>query len=134
MPATNIGNYYHPIPDNRVSLLGKYIFRLITVFMISPYGPKSFLFGTAQFSFEPGGTVNYDYIVTNSINSLAQHVFPMAHTLTLVEPIWPMLQNVSKTLTHPNNEHHQSKIIINSIIIINIIVSLVSMILLHNTY
>ena len=88
----------------------------------------SFLFGTAQFSFEPDGTVNCDYIVTNSIYSLAQHVFPMAYTLTLVEPIWPMLQNVSKPLTHPNNKHHQNKIIINSIIIIHIIVS---MILLH---
>ena len=31
--------------------------------------------------------------------SLAQDVFPMAHTLTIVEPIWPMLQNISKTLT-----------------------------------
>ena len=34
-------------------------------------GPKSFLFGTAQFPlFGPDGAVNYDYIVTNSINSL----------------------------------------------------------------
>ena len=32
-------------------------------------GPKSFLFGTAQFSLWASGTVNYDYIVTNSINS-----------------------------------------------------------------
>ena len=30
---------------------------------------------------------------------LAQEVFLMAHTLTIVEPIWPMLQNVLKTLT-----------------------------------
>ena len=29
---------------------------------------------------------------------LAQDVFPMAHTLTIVEPIWPMLQKVSKTM------------------------------------
>ena len=28
---------------------------------------------------------------------LAQDVFPMAHTLTIVEPIWPMFQNLSKT-------------------------------------
>ena len=33
-------------------------------------GPKSFLFGTAQFSLWASGAVNYDYIVTNSINSL----------------------------------------------------------------
>ena len=33
-------------------------------------GPKSFLFGTAQFSLWASGTVNYDYIVTNSIKSL----------------------------------------------------------------
>ena len=43
----------------------------------------SILFGTAQFSLWASGTVNYDYIVTNSINSLllAQDVFSMAHTL-----------------------------------------------------
>ena len=33
-------------------------------------GPKSFLFGTAQFSPWASGAVNYDYIVTNSINSV----------------------------------------------------------------
>ena len=33
-------------------------------------GPKSFLFGTAQFSLWASGAVIYDYIVTNSINSL----------------------------------------------------------------
>ena len=33
-------------------------------------GPKSFLFGTVQFSLWASGTVNYDYVVTNSINSL----------------------------------------------------------------
>ena len=32
--------------------------------------PKSFLFGTAHFSFCASGAVNYDYIFTNSINSL----------------------------------------------------------------
>ena len=56
--------------------------------------------------FGPDDTVNYDYIITNtcSINYLAQdvhvHVFPMVHTLTIVEPIWPMLQNLSKTLVY----------------------------------
>ena len=33
-------------------------------------GPKSLLFGTAQFSLWASGTINYDYILTNSINSL----------------------------------------------------------------
>ena len=42
--------------------------------------------------FWPDGAVNYDYIVhvTNSINTLligsSQDVFPMAHTLTIIEP------------------------------------------------
>ena len=40
----------------------------------------------------PVATVNYDYIITNI--KLAQDVFPMVHTLTIVEPIWHMLQNV----------------------------------------
>ena len=33
-------------------------------------GPKSFLFGTAQFSLWASGAVSYNYIVTNSNNSL----------------------------------------------------------------
>ena len=33
-------------------------------------GPKSFLFGTAEFSLWASGAGNYDYIITNSINSL----------------------------------------------------------------
>ena len=31
---------------------------------------------------------------------LVHDVFSMAHTLTIVEPIWPMLQNLSKTLKY----------------------------------
>ena len=47
----------------------------ISVFLISSYGAplaqrKSFLFDTAQFSLWASGTVNYDYIVTNSIKAL----------------------------------------------------------------
>ena len=71
--------------------------------MTHTIGPKSFLFGTAQFSFGPDGAVNYDYNVTNTIKSLlidSQDVFPMAHTLTIVEPIRPRLQNLSKTLMY----------------------------------
>ena len=44
------------------SVFDKLIWRTIS--------PKSFLFGTAQFSLWASGAVNYDYIVTNSINSL----------------------------------------------------------------
>ena len=39
------------------------------------------------------GTVNCNYIVTNTA---LIGVFPMADTLTIVEPIWPMVQNLSK--------------------------------------
>ena len=45
-----------------ISVFDKLIWRTI--------GPKSFLFGTAQFSLWASGAVNYDYIVTNNINSL----------------------------------------------------------------
>ena len=49
-----------------------YIYIYISVFdklIWHTIGPKSFLFGTAQFSLWASSTVNYDYIVTNSINS-----------------------------------------------------------------
>ena len=41
--------------------------------------------------FGPDGTVNYDYIATNSISSLlmAQDLFPMAHTLTMLSQFGP---------------------------------------------
>ena len=39
--------------------------------------------------FGPDGTVNYDYI-----NSLLIGIPIGTHTLTIVEPIWSMLQNV----------------------------------------
>ena len=35
-----------------------------------------------------------------TLSSLAQDVFSMAQTLTTFEPIWPKLQNLSKTLIH----------------------------------
>ena len=31
-----------------------------------------------------------------SLTPFMQDVFPMVHTLTIAEPIWPMLQNISK--------------------------------------
>ena len=58
-------------------------------------GPKSFLFVTSL------GQMALLIMIILSLTALtlcymAQGVFPMAHTLTIVEPIWPMLQNVSK--------------------------------------
>ena len=49
-------------PYNHTSVFDKLIWRTI--------GPKNFLFGTAQFYLWASGVVNYDYIVTNSINPL----------------------------------------------------------------
>ena len=48
--------------------------------------------------FGPDGAVNYDYIITNSISSLliVSRCIPNGAPLSIVEPIWPMLQNVSK--------------------------------------
>ena len=47
--------------------------------------------------FGPDSAVNYDYIVTNSINCLliCSRYIPNGHALTVVEPIWPMLQSIS---------------------------------------
>ena len=47
-----------------------HLYKHMSVFLISTIGPKSFLFGTVQFSLWASGAVNYDYIVTNSIKSL----------------------------------------------------------------
>ena len=59
-------------------------------------GPKSFLFGTAQFSLWLSGAVNHDYIVTNSIKSLltGSRCIPNgAHT----NHCWANLANDSKS-------------------------------------
>ena len=45
-----------------ISVFDKLIWRII--------GPMSFLFGIGQFSLWASGAVNYDSIVTNSINYL----------------------------------------------------------------
>ena len=64
--------------------------------------PKSFLFGTVQFSLWASGADNYDYIVTNSINSLligSRCILKsqwQAHILTIVEPIWPKFKTYQK--------------------------------------
>ena len=61
------------------------------------YVKYDILFGTVQCSlFEPDDAVNYDYIVTNSINYLligSKCIPNGAHT----NHSWAMLQNISKT-------------------------------------
>ena len=65
---------------------------------------RASFFGTTQFS--PWASCT-DYIVTNGINS-AQDVFPMMHTLTIVEPIWPILQKKknSRNIEDCDELHH----------------------------
>ena len=56
---------------------------------------------TSVFLISSDGAVNYDYIVLLFVNCLnSQDVFPMARTLTIVQPIWPVFQNLSKTLMY----------------------------------
>ena len=77
------------------------------MFLINSYGAplaqRDYYLALHSSLFGPDGTDNYDYIVTNSINSvnwLKMHSqwCTQCHTLTFVEPIWPMLQNISKTV------------------------------------
>ena len=79
----------------------------MSVILISSYGAplaqRASYFALYSSLFGPDGTVNYDYIITNSINSLLIGSSPMVHTLTIVEPIWPMLQKLSKTLMYVVN-------------------------------
>ena len=73
---------------------------MLTSVLISSYGPplaqRASYLALHNSLFEPDGTVTYDYIVINSSNSLliSSNLFPMAHTLTIVEAIWPMFQKV----------------------------------------
>ena len=73
------------------------------MFLISSYGAplaqRDSYLALHSSLFGPDGTVNYDYIITNSINSLligSKCITNGAHIVTIVEPIWPMLQKVSK--------------------------------------
>ena len=61
MYIQTIHTYIHIHTYTYISIFDKLIWRTI--------GPKSSLFGTAHFSLRASGIVNYDYIVTNSINS-----------------------------------------------------------------
>ena len=50
---------------------------------------------------------------------MPQDIFPMVHTLTIVEPIWPMLQNISKTLSLTFLTFSSSHILSLSLFILN---------------
>ena len=66
-------------------------------------GLKSFLFGTAQFSLWANGAVSYDYIVTNSINSLligSRYIPNGAHT----NHLWANLAHASKHIKNSNSD------------------------------
>ena len=80
------------------------------MFLISSYGTplsqRASYLALHSSLFGPDGAVNYkymymyDYIVTNRINSLlivSRRIPNGAHT-NHYEPIWPILQNLSKTL------------------------------------
>ena len=66
--------------------------------------PKSFLFGTIHTVLTLGQMAQLIMIILSLTAmthcKLAQDVFPMAHTLTIVKPIWPMLQNISESLKY----------------------------------
>ena len=72
----------------------KYI-RAFNMLIWRTIDPKSFLFGTIHTVLTLGQMAQ---LMTHC--KLAQDVFPMAHTLTIVKPIWPMLQNISESLKY----------------------------------
>ena len=73
-----------------------HIYNSVSVFFMSSYGAP--LAQRASYLALHSSLFGPVYIVTNSINSLLigsrsipnEEVFPMAHALTIVEPIWPM--------------------------------------------
>ena len=71
------------------------------MFLISSYGTpltqRASYLAQHNSYFGPDGTVNYDYIVTHSINFFLFGLNPMGHTLIIVEPMWPIIQKLSKT-------------------------------------
>ena len=54
----------------------------------------TYVFGTAQFALWASGAVNYDYNVTSSM--LAQDLFTMAHTLTILSQFGPSFKTSQK--------------------------------------
>ena len=79
-----------------------YNYMCVSVFLISSYGTS--LAQRASYLalhislFGPGAQLILIILSLTALNLCSLAVFPMAHTLTIVEPIWPMLQNISKTL------------------------------------
>ena len=73
-----------PPPEKEVSWISLYGAPLAQSAYLALH---SSLFGT-------DGAINYDYIITDNINSLligSRYIFPMMYTLTIVEPLWPIL-------------------------------------------
>ena len=62
-------------------------------------GPTNFSLHSSLFGQD--GTINYDYIIPK-INSLFNMYSPMAHTLTIVELIWP---HIKTSDVHIQNIH-----------------------------
>ena len=55
-------------------IIQKYVYLLVAVFLVSSYGiplaQRASYLALHSSLFGPDGTVNYDYIITNSINAL----------------------------------------------------------------
>ena len=81
-------------------------------------GPKSFLFGTAQFSLWASGAVNYDYIVNDSINSLliGSRCFPNG---THTKHCWANLAHASKHIKNSDVHNTHWYIVFSFNIVIN---------------
>ena len=81
----------------------KYI-RAFNMLIWRTIDPKSFLFGTIHTVLTLGQMAQLIMIILSLTAmthcKLAQDVFLMAHTLTIVKPIWPMLQNISESLNY----------------------------------
>ena len=78
-----------------LSILHTLISTLFDKLIWRTIGPKSFLFGpVVQLFFGADGAIN---TITNSINNgllNGSKCLPMVHTLTIVEPIWSILQKL----------------------------------------
>ena len=111
-PSSNggvvFGRWQHHPDENHFSwLFLQFLLYLQPVFLISLYGAslaqRTSYLALHSCLFWPDGTVNYNYIISNCIllfaNWLKMYSQWHTHTLTIVEAIWPMLQNLSKTLS-----------------------------------
>ena len=76
--------------------------------LISLYGAKSFSYGATCSLFGPDGAVNYDYIVTNSINDLliSSRCIPNgSHT----NHCWANLAHASKRIKNSDGKDNYMK-------------------------